>query len=67
MFIVMHNLYGIDDGSKAYYRKRGTGCFDFVGRKDFASELTKEEAADVMREHEWYCKQYGASHMTAEP
>ena len=47
MKVFIKNLYGIQDGKKAYYRKQGIGCFDFVNSIKFASDLTKEEAAIV--------------------
>lgn len=66
MYIVINNLYGINDGSKSYYRKQGAGCFDFVNRKQFASDLTAQECEEIKKYEEWYCKQYKASHMTIE-
>ena len=65
MYIVIHNLYGIHDGSKAYYRKSGD-CFDFVTDKKFASNLTADECAKIKAHEDFYCNQYNASHMTIE-
>lgn len=66
MRVVIHNLYGIKDGRKAYYRKQGDGCFDFCNDAKYASDLTKEECDGILRNKEWYCKQYGATDMTVE-
>lgn len=59
MYIKMIGLYGIDN-QRAWFRKIGDRCFDFVSRKEYASDLTEAEADDVMRHSEWYCNQYGA-------
>lgn len=65
-YIYLENLYGIDYGRKAYYRKLGVGCFDFVNSKEYASALTKEEAEQIMSYEEWYKNQYKASAMEIE-
>lgn len=65
-YITIHNLYGLNDGGVAWYRKQGTYCFDFVSRKEFATPLTEDEAKEITKHAEWYCNQYKASHMTAE-
>lgn len=66
MIIAIHNLYHVASGDKAYYRKQGIYCFDFVNDIKHASDLTQEECEHIMKSSEWYCKQYGASHMTME-
>lgn len=66
MYIVIHNLYHVNNGHKAYFRKQGPGGFDFVNRKEFASNLTGQEALDIKKYEKWYCNQFGASHMTIE-
>lgn len=66
MKIVLHNLYGLKNDHKSYFRKRGDGCFDFTGVEEKASELTKEECEKIKQSEDWYCKMYGASHMTIE-
>lgn len=66
MKVFIKNLYGINDGRKAYYRKQGIGCFDFVNQKEFASDLTVDEAEQIMNHADWYKKQYNASEMTIE-
>ena len=66
MTIVIHNLYGIKDGSKAYFRKQGEYCFDFVNAKKYASRLTKKECEKIMKGADWYCNMFNASHMTVE-
>lgn len=65
MKVYIKNLYGFNDGKKAYYRKLGL-CFDFVNSKQFASDLTKEEAEKVLAHGEWYKKQYNASEIGIE-
>ena len=69
MYIVIHNLYrkllGREDGSKAYFRKLGD-CFDFVNKKEFASDLSKEECDKIKDHDNWYCQAYDASHMSIE-
>ncbi len=64
MYIKMIGLYGFED-QKAWFRKRGD-CFDFVTRKEFASDLTAEEAAQVMKYRKWYCDQYQAELLIIE-
>ena len=59
MFIRMNNLYGMK-GQSAWYRKQGTGCFDFVNRKEFASDLTEQECKKIVEHASWYCSQYNA-------
>ena len=66
MKIYIKNLYGINDGRKAYYRKQGRYCFDFVNAQQYASDLTKDEAEKIMQHAEWYKKQYNASEMAVE-
>ena len=66
MKVFIKNLYGINDGRKAYYRKQGD-CFDFVNSKEFASDLTEEEVAKVMNHAEWYKNQYKANEIGIEP
>lgn len=66
MKVFIKNLYGINDGSKAYYRKQGIGCFDFVNRKEYAYDLTEDEADKIMNHAEYYKKQYSASEMAIE-
>lgn len=63
MKIAINNLYGIKDGHKAYYRKQGIYCFDFVNNIEYASELTQDEVDRIMKSADWYCKQYNASDM----
>lgn len=65
MYIVIHNLYGLNDGRKAYFRKLGD-CFDFVNDKKYATPLTPIEMGEIFKYSDWYCKQYNASHMTIE-
>ena len=65
-YIYIENLYGINDGRKAYYRKQGVYCFDFVNSKEYASDLTKEEAEAIMSYADWYKNQYKASVMGIE-
>lgn len=66
MKIVIHNLYGFNDGSKAYFRKQGAWGFDFVNKKEYASDLTEQECAEIKEYADWYCIQYRASYMTVE-
>ena len=65
-YIYIENLYGINDGRKAYYRKQGIGCFDFVNSKEYASALTEEETEEIMSYADWYKNQYKASAMGIE-
>ena len=66
MKVFIRNLYGINDGRKAYYKKQGIGCFGFVNQKEFASDLTEAEANEIMRHAEWYKKQHKANEMAIE-
>lgn len=66
MYIYIKNLYGEDNGMKAYYRKQGDGCFDFVWRKEYATNLTAAEAEQIMSYAGWYKLQFGASEMGTE-
>lgn len=63
MNIVIHNLHGLNNGNKAYYRKLGD-CFDFVSDKKLATDLTQQECEEIISHKEWYCEQYNASDMT---
>ena len=66
MKIFIKNLYGIQDDKKAFYRKQGIGCFDFVNSIEFASDLTKEEVKNILNHSEWYLNQYNADKMGVE-
>lgn len=65
MKIAIVNLYGIKDGDKSYLRKLGD-CFDFVNDKKFGTELTEDEAADVLKHKDFYLKMYNAEKMLIE-
>ena len=65
MYIAITNLYGIKDGSKSYFRKLGD-CFDFVWKKEFATPLSLEECKNILKDYQWYCKQYNAETMLIE-
>ena len=66
MFVKMTGLYQIDDGKPAYFRKPGVGCFDFVNDKAFASDLTEDEADNVLKHGAWYLKQFNAMKIEKE-
>lgn len=66
MKVYLNNLYGINDGVKAYYRKQGIYCFDFVNDKKDASELTKEDTEKILAYSEFYKKQYNANEIGVE-
>ena len=51
---------------KAYYRKQGLYCFDFVTKKDLATDLTEQECERVVRNSDYYLKMFGARHMVVE-
>lgn len=65
MKIYIQNLYGINDGKKAYYRKSGD-CFDFVNSITYATSLTKDEADKIMLHKDYYLKQFNADTMGIE-
>lgn len=65
MYIAIKNLYGINDGMKAWYRKIGH-CFDFVADKGYATDLSEEETDNVLRYKDYYLGQYKASEMLVE-
>lgn len=62
MYIKMVGLYEMEN-QKAYFRNVGDGCFDFVRDKNYASDLSNEEAEDIMKDKDWYLKNYGAEFM----
>lgn len=62
MIIKMIGLYGLDN-TKAYFRKIGDGCFEFVNNKEFSSDLSNDETEKVMKNKEWYLKNYNAELM----
>lgn len=66
MKIYIKNLYGCNDGRKAYYRKQGIGCFDFVGNTEDASTLTFDEVEKILIHGEWYKNQYKADEIGIE-
>lgn len=59
MIIKMVGLYGFDN-AKAYFRKIGD-CF--VSNKKYASNLSSEEAEEVMKHKDWYLNNYKADIM----
>lgn len=65
MIVYIKNLYGIKDNRKAYYRKSGD-CFGFANQKKFASDLTVEEVAEILANHDYYTKMYGADTIGTE-
>ena len=65
VYVKMINLYRLSDNA-AYFRKQGTGCFDFSWDKAYASKLTIQEATKIMAYADWYCKQYNAEKMVIE-
>lgn len=66
MKVAIVNLYGKQDGRKAYYRKLGL-CFDFVSDKTISgTELTEAEAANVLNHKDYYLKMYSAEKMVLE-
>lgn len=65
MKVAIVNLYGIQDGRKAYYRKLGS-CFDFVNDKKNCSELTENEAVNILNHKDFYLEMYNAEKMLIE-
>lgn len=61
MKLYIKNLYGIKNDRKAYYRKVGDYCFEFVSKKEGASDLTAEEIVKVMEHSDFYTRMYGAN------
>ena len=66
MYVVMHNLYGLNDGDRAYFKRVGDSCFEFTWNKSSASDLTQQECESILKNQDWYCHQFRASHMTIE-
>lgn len=66
MKVYIKNLYGIKEGRKSYFKRWGTYCYQFVLKKELASDLTSEEIADLMRQKEAYLKLYNADSMGIE-
>lgn len=66
MKVYIQNLYGMNDGNKAYYRKQGVHCFDFVNDKKYASNLSEDETKEILRYKSYYTKMYGALKMGIE-
>lgn len=66
MTVYIKNLYGIKNDRKAYYRKQGIGCFDFVNQKKFASNLAEEEVEEILAHSDYYTKMYGADEIGTE-
>lgn len=66
MTVYIKNLYGIKNDRKSYYRKQGIYCFDFVNRKEFASDLTEDEVAKILEHSDYYKKMYGADEIGIE-
>ena len=50
----------------SYYRKQGQYCFDFVTRKDLATDLTEQECDRVVKNSDYYLKMFGAKKMFVE-
>lgn len=66
MKVYIKNLYGIKDDRKAYYRKSGDCCFEFVNLKKFASDLKAGEVAEILAHYDYYTKMYGADTIGTE-
>lgn len=66
MKVYIEGFYESGAAWRAYYRKQGRYCFDFVWSKEDASELTEEEARQVLAGGDYYMKQYGASEIGVE-
>ena len=66
MKVYIQNLYGIKDEGKAYFRKQGLGCFDFVNSTKYATDLTQEEVDRILSHADFYKKQYNADTMGIE-
>jgi len=66
MVVKMSGLYHIEDGRPAYYRKQGKHCFDFVNSRQLASDLTEQEADEVLEHDAYYLNMYGASKIEKE-
>lgn len=66
MKVYIKNLYGFNDGKKAYYRKQGAYCFDFVNSIEYASDLTESEIEKIMDHADWYKNQYKANEIGVE-
>ena len=64
MYVKMTGLYG-GMNYDAWFRKLGD-CFDFVNKREFATDLTAEECGKVLDHADWYCKQYNAQKMMIE-
>ena len=62
MYIKIVGLYGMEN-QKGYFGNVGDGCFDFVRDKKYASDLSNEEVEDIMKDKDWYLKNYGAEFM----
>jgi hypothetical protein len=65
VYVKMIGLYGLPNRN-AYFRKQGSGCFDFVNDKKYASALTVPEAVKITLAADWYCKGYNAEKMILE-
>lgn len=66
MTVYIKNLYGIKGDRKAYYRKNGECCFEFVNQKKFASDLIAEEVAEILAHSDYYTKMYRADTIGTE-
>lgn len=70
--VKMINLYSgmggmVDTGYHAYFRKQGTGGFDFVNAsngKQYATRFeSREEAQRIVNDKDFYCKMFKAEDM----
>ena len=60
-------IISIDHGNyKAYYRKQGLYCFDFVTKKDLATDLTQQECDNIIKNSNYYLDMFGAKKMYVE-
>lgn len=62
MYVKMVTHYG----QTAYYRKLGEYCFDFVTRKEYATDLSEKNTEHVLAHADWYGKQYHATSVEVE-
>lgn len=56
-------IYG-KTGGTSYYRKQGKYCYDLVWNKEYASDLTMEECAQITANADAICKLYGADELS---
>lgn len=67
MYVVINNLYGNKDNSKAYWRRQGLIGFDFVNDKEYATSMPESKCKEIIEKgKQMYLNMFKAESITIE-